>query len=55
MQTNWIIIAIVAVAALGLIAYLIRQNLKDKEQVTRYFNNESSELNEEEEELNNER
>lgn len=55
METNWIIIAAVLVVALGLIAYLIRQNQKDKEEVTKHFNAEASEFIEEEEELNDER
>jgi uncharacterized membrane protein len=53
MEINWIIIVIVAVAAIGLVAYLMFQNQKDKEEVTNYFNTDTSELMEEEEELNN--
>lgn len=54
METNWIIIVVVLVVALGLIAYLIRQNQKDKEQVSKHFNADASEFIEEDE-LNNER
>lgn len=55
METNWIIIAIVALVVVGLIAYLITQNQKDQNEVTKYFNADASKLNEEEDELNNER
>lgn len=55
MEINWIIIIIVAIAAVGLVVYLVRQNQKDQEKVTKYFNANPSELTEEEEELNNER
>ncbi|RKS03285.1 MULTISPECIES: hypothetical protein [unclassified Flavobacterium] len=53
MEINWIVIVIVAIVALGLVAYLVRQNQKDKKKVTKYFNANPSELSEEEEELNN--
>lgn len=53
MEINWIIITVVAIAAIGLVAYLIRQNQKDQKKVTKYFNTDTSELTEEEEELNN--
>lgn len=53
MKINWIIIAVVAVIAIGLVAYLINQNQKDKKKVTKYFNTDTSELTEEEDELNN--
>lgn len=55
MEINWIIIAIVVLIAVGLIAYLINQNQKDQNEVTKYFNADSSKMNEEEDELNNER
>jgi uncharacterized protein YoxC len=55
MEINWKIIAIVAIAAIGLVVYLIRQNQKDQDKVVKYFNQDTSELTEEEEELNNER
>ncbi len=55
MEINWIIIVIVAVAAIGLVVYLIRQNQKDQKKVTKYFNADTSALTEEEEELNNQR
>ncbi|WP_396193680.1 hypothetical protein [Flavobacterium sp.] len=53
MEINWIIIIIVAIAAIGLVAYLIRQNQKDEKKVTAYFNTDLTEITEEEEELNN--
>ena len=53
MEINWIIIVAVAIVVLGLIVYLIRQNQKDEKEVTRFFNTDISELNEEEDELNN--
>lgn len=55
MKINWIIIILVAVAAIGLIAYLIWQNQKDKKKVSQYFNTDITALTEEEEELNNSR
>jgi uncharacterized membrane-anchored protein YhcB (DUF1043 family) len=55
MEINWIIIAIVAVVAVGLIAYLITQNQKDQKKVTKYFNEDTTELLDEEDELNNQR
>ncbi len=54
MLNNWIVIIIVLIFALGLIAYLIRQNQKDKEEVTKHFNGDASEFIEEDE-LNDER
>jgi cell division protein FtsW (lipid II flippase) len=53
MEINWKIIAIVAFIAIILVAYLIYKNQIDKEKVTKYFNTDTSELTEEEDELNN--
>lgn len=53
MEINWIIIGIVVATLLALIVYLIKQNQKDQQKVTRYFNADTTELSEEEEELNN--
>lgn len=56
MLNNWIIIITVLVVALGLIAFLISQNQKDKKEVTKYFNTEFPDPEFiEEEELNDER
>ena len=55
MEINWKIIAVVVVIAIALVAYLIYKNQKDQDKVVKYFNADTSELTEEEEELNNER
>lgn len=54
MEINWIIIAVVLVCAIALILYLIKKNQKDKKDVTKFFNSDTtirkeSELDEEEE------
>jgi hypothetical protein len=38
MKIDWIIVAIVGVGAIILIFLLVRQNLKDKKDATRFFN-----------------
>lgn len=38
METNWTLISIVIVVAIVLIFFLVKRNLKDKEQVTKHFN-----------------
>jgi len=40
MEVNWIYLGIGAFCAMILIIYLIRKNLKDKKEVTKYFNEE---------------
>ena len=40
MEVNWTVLGIVAILAIILIVYLIRKNLKDKEDVTKFFNEE---------------
>jgi len=37
MEVNWTVLSIVALGAIILIVYLIRKNLKDKEEVTKSF------------------
>lgn len=37
MEVNWLFLGIVAVLAVILIIYLVRRNLKDKEEVTKFF------------------
>ncbi len=54
MEINWIIIVVVFIFAILLIAFIITQNQKDKDEVTRHFNDDFSEFTEEDE-LNNER
>ena len=54
MELNWIIIAVVLVCAIALILYLIKKNQRDKKEVTKFFNTDTtirkeSELDEEEE------
>lgn len=53
MEINWIIIGIVVATLLALVVYLIKQNQKDRQKVTRHFYANPTELAEEEEELNN--
>jgi len=48
MEINWILVAIVSVCAIALIIYLIKQNKKDKKEVTKYFNAETKIINESE-------
>jgi hypothetical protein len=55
METNWLIIGGVVIFAIGLIAYLIRQNRKDEKEVTEFFNKESSNFHDEESEFNDEK
>lgn len=38
MQTNWIILIIVLVSTTTLVLYLIRRNMKDKEDVVKFMN-----------------
>jgi len=38
METNWIILIVVLVAAIALIVYLIIRNQKDKDDVMKSFN-----------------
>ena len=37
MEVNWWFLGIVAFLAISLIIYLIRRNLKDKKEVTKFF------------------
>lgn len=55
MQINWILIGSVIIIGIALILYLIRQNQKDKKEVTEYFNKETSHFPEEESEINDEK
>ena len=38
METNWIILIIVLVCATALILYLIKRNMKDKDDVVKFMN-----------------
>ena len=40
MEANWTALGIIAFCAIILIVYLIRKNLKDKKEVTKFFNEE---------------
>jgi hypothetical protein len=40
MEVNWTVLGIAAFCAIILIVYLIRKNLKDKKEVTNFFNEE---------------
>lgn len=42
MEINWIIIAIVLICAIALILYLIKKNQKDKKEVTKFFNTDTT-------------
>lgn len=37
MEVNWLFLSIVALLAVILVIYLIRRNLKDKKEVTKFF------------------
>lgn len=37
MEVNWTVLGIVAFCAIILITYLIKKNLKDKKEVTKFF------------------
>ncbi|MEO5776577.1 MAG: hypothetical protein ABIQ27_06710 [Flavobacterium sp.] len=52
METNWMIIGIVVIAAIALVAYLIIKNLKDEKEVTEFFNQEPEYQKDDEGELN---
>lgn len=53
MEINWIIIGIAVAILLALVVYLVKQNQKDQQKVTRHFNADTTEFSEEEDELNN--
>jgi hypothetical protein len=55
MQISWIIIGAVAIGAIGLIVYLIRENRKDEKDVMKHFNKQASNFHDEESELNDEK
>lgn len=40
MEVNWTVLGIVAFCAIILIVYLFMKNLKDKKEVTKFFNEE---------------
>ena len=42
MEVNWTVLGIIAFCTIILIVYLIRRNLTDKEDVTKFFNEEVS-------------
>ena len=42
MEVNWTVLGIVAFCAIILIVYLVKRNLKDKVEVTKFFNEEVS-------------
>ena len=48
METNWIILTVVLVAAIALIVYLIVRNQKDKDDVVKSFNAEKETEDEDE-------
>ena len=48
MEINWIIIGIVAIGLIGLVVFLIKQNLKDKKELENTLNNDYMSLDEEE-------
>lgn len=54
METNWIIIGIVAFCIIILIVFILRKNLKDKKDLTKFLNNDYKNTNENESELNDE-
>lgn len=42
MEINWIIVAVVLICAIALILYLIKMNQKDKKEVTKFFNTDTT-------------
>lgn len=42
MEINWFIIAVVLLGILALILYLIKKNQKDKKDVTKFFNTDTT-------------
>ena len=40
MEVNWTVLGIVAFCVIILFVYLIRKNLRDKKEVTKFFNEE---------------
>lgn len=40
MEVNWTVLGIVAFCVIILIVYLFKKNLKDKKEVTKFFNEE---------------
>jgi hypothetical protein len=42
MEVNWGVIAIVVICVIILILYLIKKNLKDKKEVTKFFNTDTT-------------
>ena len=42
MEINWFIIAVVLVGVLALILFLIKKNQKDKKEVTKFFNTDTT-------------
>jgi uncharacterized membrane protein len=42
MEVNWVLIAIVLVGAIVLFVYLIKKNQKDKKDVTKFFNTDTT-------------
>jgi FtsZ-interacting cell division protein ZipA len=42
MEINWFIIAVVLVGVIALILYLIKKNQKDKKEVTKFFNTDTT-------------
>lgn len=42
MEINWFIIAVVLVVVIALILYLIKKNQKDKKDVTKFFNTDTT-------------
>jgi hypothetical protein len=52
METNWIIIGIVVLLAIALVIFLIKRNLKDKEEMEKFFNEEYKTTPKEESEFN---
>ena len=52
---NWILLAIVAIAAIFLVVFLIKRNLKDEKDLEVFLNENEIQIEEEEDEINNNR
>lgn len=55
MEMNWILLAIVAIAAIFLVVFLIKRNLKDEKDLEVFLNENEIQIEEEEDEINNNR
>lgn len=48
MEIDWCIVAVVVIAIIVLVLYLVKRNEKDKKEVTKFFNTDTTVRNESE-------